>query len=153
MADIVSSAVRSRMMSGIQAKDTKPEILVRKALHAKGYRFRLHRKDLPGNPDITLAKFRTVIFVHGCFWHMHKGCKLARIPSSRTEFWTAKLRANAKRDETAESRLLALGWRVLTIWECYLKSTSPEVLQADLARWISGSEVSGDFNVLPTATA
>ena len=153
MADIVSSEVRSRMMSGIQAKDTKPEIVVRKALHAKGYRFRLHRKDLPGNPDITLAKFRTVILVHGCFWHMHKGCKLARIPSSRTEFWTAKLRANAMRDETAESRLLALGWRVLTIWECYLKSTSPEVLQADLARWISGSEVSGDFNVLPTATA
>ena len=153
MADIVSSAVRSRMMSGIQAKDTKPEILVRKALHAKGYRFRLHRKDLPGNPDITLAKFRTVILVHGCFWHMHKGCKLARIPSSRTEFWTAKLRANAMRDETAESRLLALGWRVLTIWECYLKSTSPEVLQADLARWISGNEVSGDFNDLPTATA
>lgn len=153
MADIVSSEVRSRMMSGIQAKDTKPEILVRKALHAKGYRFRLHRKDLPGNPDITLAKFRTVILVHGCFWHMHKGCKLARIPSSRTEFWTAKLRANAMRDETAESRLLALGWRVLTIWECYLKSASPEVLQTDLARWISGSEVSGDFNVLPTATA
>ena len=84
---------------------------------------------------------------------MHKGCKLARIPSSRTEFWTAKLRANAMRDETAESRLLALGWRVLTIWECYLKSTDPEVLQADLARWISGSEISGDFNVPPTATA
>lgn len=84
---------------------------------------------------------------------MHKRCKLARIPSTRTEFWSAKLLANAMRDQTAHSRLLALGWRVLTIWECYLRSTSPQVLQADLARWISGSEVSGDFNVRPTATA
>lgn len=82
---------------------------------------------------------------------MHKGCKLARIPSSNTDFWTAKLHANALRDETAHSRLLALGWRVLTIWECYLKSTSPDVLQDDLARWISGSEISGNFNFRPTA--
>jgi DNA mismatch endonuclease (patch repair protein) len=153
MADIVSSAVRSRMKSGIHARDTKSEILVRKALHAQGYRFRLHRKDLPGKPDVVLPRFRAVILVHGCFWHMHKGCKLARIPSTRTEFWSAKLHANAMRDETAHCRLLALGWRVLTIWECYLKSTSPEVLQADLVRWISGSEVSGDFNVWPPATA
>jgi len=152
MADIVSSAVRSRMMSGIQAIDTKPEILVRKALHTQGYRFRIHRKDLPGKPDIVLPRFRAVILVHGCFWHMHKSCKLARIPSTRTEFWSAKLHANAIRDQTAHSRLLALEWRVLTIWECYLKSTSPEVLQADLARWISASEVSGYFNAGPTAT-
>jgi len=153
MTDIVSSAVRSRMMSGIQARDTKPEILVRKALHAQGYRFRLHRKDLPGNPDIVLPRFRVAILVHGCFWHMHKGCKLARIPSTRTEFWSAKLLTNAMRDQTALSRLLAIGWRVLTIWECYLKSTSPEVLQADLACWISGSKVSGDFNFRTPATA
>ena len=152
MADIVSSALRSRMMSGIQARDTKPEILVRKALHTQGYRFRIHRKDLPGKPDIVLPRFRAVIPVHGCFWHMHKSCKLARILSTRTEFWSAKLHANAIRDQTAHSRLLALEWRVLTIWECYLKSTSPEVLQADLARWISASEVSGYFNVGPTAT-
>ena len=101
MADIVSSVIRSRMMSGIQARDTKPEILVRKSLHAQGYRFRLHRKDLPGKPDINLPRLRTVILVHGCFWHMHMSCKLARIPSRRTEFWTAKLRANALRDVTA----------------------------------------------------
>jgi DNA mismatch endonuclease (patch repair protein) len=151
MADIVSSPVRSRMMSGIQARDTKPEILVRKALHAQGCRFRLHRKDLPGKPDIVLPRYRTVILVHGCLWHVHKGCKLGRIPSTRKDFWTAKLQANAMRDQTAHTRLLALGWRVLTIWECYLKSTSPEVLQADLACWISGSVVSGDFNVRPTA--
>lgn len=153
MADIVSSAVRSRMMSRIRARDTKPEILVRKALHAQGYRFRLHRKDLPGKPDIVLPRFRAAILVHGCFWHMHEGCTLARIPSTRTEFWSAKLYANAMRDQTAYSRLLALGWRVLTIWECYLKSTSPEILQADLVRWISGRKVSGDFNVRPPATA
>jgi DNA mismatch endonuclease, patch repair protein len=109
MTDIVSSAVCSRMMSGIQARDTKPEILVRKALHAQGYRFRLHRKDLPGKPDIVLPRSSAVILVHGCFWHMHKGCKLARIPSTRTEFWSAKLHANAMRDQTAHSRLLALG--------------------------------------------
>ena len=153
MTDIVSNAVRRRMMAGIQARDTKPEILVRKALHSQGYRFRLHRKDLPGKPDIVLPRFRAVILVHGCFWHMHMGCKLARIPSTRTEFWSAKLHVNAMRDQTSHSRLLALGWRVLTIWECYLRSTSPQVLQADLARWISGREISGDFNVPPTATA
>lgn len=153
MADIVSSALRSRMMSGIQARDTKPEIMVRKALHAQGYRFRLYRKDLPGKPDIVLPRFRVAILVHGCFWHMHKGCKLARIPSTRTQFWSAKLHTNAIRDQIAHSRLLAIGWRVLTVWECYLKSTSPEVLQADLVRWISGSKVSGDFNDQPPATA
>lgn len=134
------------MMAGIKAKDTRPEILVRKALHAGGFRFRLHRKDLPGKPDITLPKYMTVILVHGCFWHMHKGCKRARIPSTRKDFWTSKLEANARRDEVAQSSLLAQGWRVLTIWECYLKTTSPELLQVDLARWITGSELSGNFN-------
>lgn len=146
MVDIVSSKERSKMMAGIKAKDTRPEILVRKALHAGGFRFRLHRKDLPGKPDITLPKYMTVILVHGCFWHMHKGCKRARIPSTRKDFWTSKLEANARRDEVAQSSLLAQGWRVLTIWECYLKTTSPELLQVDLARWITGSELSGNFN-------
>lgn len=153
MTDIVSSAVRSRMMSGIQAKDTKPEILDRKALHAKGYRFRLHRKDLPGKPDIVMPRYSAVILVHGCFCRMLKGCKLARIPSTRTDFWSAKQHANAMRNQTSHSRLLILGWRVLTIWKCYLRTTSAEVLQADQTRWISGSMVSGDFNVRPTATA
>ena len=151
MADIVSSAVRSRMMAGIKAKDTKPEILVRKALHAQGYRFRLHRKDLPGKPDIVLPGFKTVIFVHGCFWHHHKGCKLALLPSTRREFWTAKLEANAMRDVSAHCRLLALEWRVLTIWECYLKSVSRDALQTDLTHWILGVETSGVFTGRPIA--
>jgi DNA mismatch endonuclease (patch repair protein) len=146
MADIVPSAVRSRMMSGIHSKDTKAEIVVRKALLAQGFRFRLYRKELPGKPDITLPKYKTVILVHGCFWHLHKGCKLSRIPSTRTAFWLAKLRANSRRDEITCSKLHALGWRVLTLWECYLKSTHPEMLKSDLARWILGNELSGEFN-------
>jgi len=151
MVDIVSTAVRSKMMSRIRTKNTKPEILVRKALHARGYRFRLHREGLPGKPDIVLPKFKTVIFVHGCFWHMHKDCKLARIPSTRKGFWTAKLQANAIRDISTHHKLLALGWRVLTIWECYLRSVSRDVLQADLTHWISGAGASGDFSARPTA--
>ena len=90
MVDIVSPAVRSRMMAGIQGKNTRPEVWVRKTLHAAGYRFRLHRRDLPGAPDIVLPGRKIAIFVHGCFWHMHGGCRLAKLPSTRTEFWQAK---------------------------------------------------------------
>lgn len=118
MADIVSPEKRSAMMSGIRGKDTKPEIIVRRLLHRLGYRFRLHRKDLPGRPDIVLPKRRTVIFVNGCYWHGHEDCHLYRPPKSRTEFWTNKIEGNQARDQRNYSALEDAGWKVVVIWEC-----------------------------------
>ncbi|MDP3803405.1 very short patch repair endonuclease [Brevundimonas sp.] len=122
MADVVDPATRSRMMSGIRGKNTKPELLIRKALHARGFRYRLHC-DLPGKPDICLPKHRAVILVHGCFWHGH-GCHLFKWPSTRPEFWRGKIERNREVDCVAEERLSAAGWRVATIWECALKGKS-----------------------------
>ena len=118
MADRMSKEARSRVMSRIRKTDTKPELRVRSLLHWMGYRFRLHRRDLPGTPDIVLPKHRAVIFVHGCFWHQHPGCKLAKVPKSRLDYWGPKLRRNVERHERAVSELTARGWRTLTIWEC-----------------------------------
>lgn len=126
MMDIVSPSKRSQMMSGIRGKGTKPEMRVRKVLHAAGYRFRLHRKDLPGTPDVVLPRHRLAIFVHGCFWHAHQGCSLAKIPSTRTEFWSEKLLKNVRRDAVAVERLHAGGWRVLVVWECFLRHTKDD---------------------------
>jgi DNA mismatch endonuclease, patch repair protein len=117
MADIVDAATRSRMMSGIQSKNTKPEILIRKALHARGFRYSLHSKQLPGKPDIVMPKWRVVIFVHGCFWHWH-GCPLSKLPTSNTDFWQQKLTANQRRDEQVKQELVKQGWRTATVWEC-----------------------------------
>lgn len=108
-------------MSLIRGKDTGPEMKVRSLLHQMGYRFRLHRKDLPGKPDIVLPKYRTVILVHGCFWHRHDGCKYAYHPKSRTEFWENKFQETQERDLKKEKALEASGWRVLVVWECELK--------------------------------
>jgi DNA mismatch endonuclease (patch repair protein) len=150
MTDIVSAEKRSAMMAGIKGKNTKPEMTVRKALFAQGFRFRLHYKKLPGNPDIVLPKHQVAIFVHGCFWHMHSNCKLSKIPSSRPEFWISKLKANASRDKQATSQLLQLGWRVLVIWECHLKSTANvERLQISLSNWIRGQSAYGVMSELP----
>lgn len=121
MVDIVDVETRSRMMSGIRGKNTKPELIVRKYLHACGYRFRLHRKDLPGKPDLVLPKYNLAIFVHGCFWHRHSGCFYATSPSTRSEFWEKKLGGNVLRDELHVMQLRAIGWRVLIIWECGLR--------------------------------
>jgi len=117
------SEQRSRNMSAIKSKNTKPEIAVRKLLHSMGYRFRLHRKDLPGSPDIVLPKYKTVIFVHGCFWHRHENCKYASIPKTRKEFWESKFKANVKRDKEIQEKIKNIGWKSVVIWECELKST------------------------------
>lgn len=121
MTDIVDAVTRSRMMSGIRGKHTQPEMAVRRYLHLSGYRFRLHKKDLPGRPDLVLPKFKLVIFVHGCFWHRHAGCFYATNPAARKEFWRSKLEGNAERDAMNVALLLALGWRVMIVWECGLK--------------------------------
>lgn len=120
MADVVDAATRSRMMAGIRGKDTRPEMILRRGLHARGFRFRLHDRRLPGSPDLVFPGRRSAVFVHGCFWHGH-ACPLFRLPATRQEFWRAKIEGNAARDEAAEAALLAEGWRVLTIWECALK--------------------------------
>ena len=124
MVDVVSSEKRSQMMAGITGKNTKPEILVRKILHRMGYRFRLHKKSLPGKPDIVLPRYKIVIFVQGCFWHGHENCHLFRLPKSRTEFWEAKIAGNKVRDEKVLTELSQLGYRILEVWECSLKGKS-----------------------------
>lgn len=121
MADVHNIATRSYNMSQIKGKDTKPEMLVRKYLYAHGIRYRLHNKNLPGKPDLTLTKFQTVIFVNGCFWHGHKGCKYFALPRTRTEWWKEKIEETIKRDNNAMIDLKKLGWKSLIIWECKLK--------------------------------
>ena len=141
MVDIVDKETRSRMMSGIRGKNTKPEIIVRKALHAAGYRFRLHCKDLPGKPDIVLPKYRTVIFVHGCFWHGHM-CKKFKWPKTRQKFWREKIEGNIERDKKAIAELEKLGWRVKVIWECDLSSFDAQTLKSLIAPVATNSSMS-----------
>lgn len=129
--DNLSPAQRKRTMSAVRSSDTKPEIVVRRLLYRMGYRFRLHRKDLPGVPDIVLPKFKTVILVHGCFWHQHSECKHARRPTSRREYWDPKLDKNVERDVRNRLALESLGWKVLVIWEC--KTRDLEKLKANLS--------------------
>ncbi len=129
-------------MAGISGKNTKPELMVRKGLHALGFRFRLHAKDIPGKPDLVLKKYRAAIFVHGCFWHGHD-CHLFKIPSTRPEFWKAKFNRNQQRDQEVKSQLLEGGWRRLVIWECALKGKTRldfDALMQNVARWLKGNE-------------
>lgn len=124
MADKLSSTQRKYCMSRIRGKNTKPEILVRKGLHARGFRFRLHNKKLPGSPDIMLPKYGVAIMVNGCFWHGHKGCRYATKPKTNVEFWETKIARNRHRDEVTNAHLEALGWHVITVWECELRGKS-----------------------------
>jgi DNA mismatch endonuclease (patch repair protein) len=127
MADKLTAEHRSWNMSRIRSTNTAPEKLVRSMLHRMGYRFSLHRKDLPGRPDIVMPKHNTVIFVHGCFWHRHSGCNQGRIPATRREFWEKKLTGNAERDKQHQRELRKLGWRVITVWECEVERSGPKV--------------------------
>ena len=124
MSDTLSQTQRSYNMSRIRGKNTKPEILVRKGLHARGFRFRLHNKKLPGSPDIVLPKYGVAIMVNGCFWHGHKGCRYATKPKTNVEFWEIKIARNRHRDEVTNAHLEALGWHVITVWECELRGKS-----------------------------
>jgi len=127
MADIVDAATRSRMMSGIRGRDTLPERTLRSALFSRGLRYRLHRRDLPGRPDMVFPRYRAVVFVHGCFWHQHPGCRFSTRPGTNVRFWSEKLAANTARDATHIDQLLALGWRVGVVWECELRANSESV--------------------------
>lgn len=122
MVDFLSPEQRSERMSRIPSKDTSPELALRRALHALGLRFRVHDKRLPGKPDIVLPRYRTVVLVHGCFWHRHAGCDIATTPKSNTPFWQAKFDRNVRRDQKNAAALEGLGWRVIVIWECELGS-------------------------------
>jgi DNA mismatch endonuclease (patch repair protein) len=137
MADVHSKEIRSYNMSRIKGKNTKPEMLVRKFLHANGYRYKLHDKSLPGKPDIVLPKYKTVIFVHGCFWHGHNNCKYYVVPKTRTDWWLNKLSGNIANDAKAIKALKKDGWKIITIWECNLKSAKVERTLNTLLKKIS----------------
>ncbi len=141
VADIVSPETRSRMMAGIRGKDTKPEMILRKALHSRGLRYRLHARHVPGRPDLVFAKYRAVIFVHGCFWHRHKGCRYATTPATRLDFWKRKFAANVKRDQDVRYALMSNGWRVATVWECALRKPDlvPVAVQS-IVSWLNSEE-------------
>lgn len=142
MTDIVNKQTRSRMMAGIKGKDTKPELVLRRALHARGFRYRLHSKNVPGRPDLVFPKHHAIIFMHGCFWHRHEGCRYTTTPSTRPEFWQAKFRANVARDETVLGMLLEEGWRVATVWECALRRPDQVNATADLlSAWLRSNEL------------
>ena len=146
MADVVSPADRSRMMAGIKGKNSQPEHLVRRLLFASGYRFRLHRRDLPGTPDILMPGRKIAIFVHGCFWHIHQRCRYSKMPSTRPDFWKAKLEANVERDRRAVEKLQAMGWRVLCVWECATRDAETAAgLQIAMLSWIESSEPLGEI--------
>lgn len=139
MVDVVDRATRSRMMSGIRARNTKPEIMIRSLLHRHGFRFRLHVRDLPGNPDIVLPRYHAVIFVHGCFWHGHD-CPLFKWPSTRPDFWRDKIGRNRANDHKASEALLVSGWRVGIVWECAIRGAdkNTEGIAQNLADWLLG---------------
>ena len=149
MADVVDRATRSRMMAGIRGKDTQPELAIRRGLHARGFRFRLHDSRLPGKPDLVFPVRRAVIFVHGCFWHCHQ-CHLFRWPSTRIDFWRAKILRNREKDLETRAALEAGGWRHLVIWECALKGRGRrpvETILSSATAWLLSSkrkaEISG----------
>ena len=134
MPDVHDQATRSYNMSRIRARDTAPEWIVRRFLHARGFRYKLHDRSLPGTPDLVLPKYRTVIFIHGCFWHGHADCKYFVVPKTRTDFWMGKIMTNMSNDQLAVQRLRRQGWKVITIWECRLK---PKLVRQTLAKLLT----------------
>jgi len=142
MADIVDPSTRSRMMSAIRSKDTVPELIIRRGLHAKGLRYRLHAKDLPGKPDLVFPRHGAIVMVHGCFWHGHD-CPYFKLPATRRHFWQDKIEGNRRRDRKAASALIHQGWRVLTVWECALRGAprnEQDKVIDQVARWIESGD-------------
>lgn len=137
MTDVFSVEKRSEIMSKIRATNTKPELLVRKYLFARGFRFRIHQKDLPGKPDIVLKKYNTIIFVHGCFWHGHNNCKMFKMPKSNLDYWQPKILANIKNDLKNRKALRKLGWKVLTVWECQLNKNLTDITLKNVSKHLT----------------
>lgn len=151
MADVLTPEQRRLNMSRIRGKDTKPELLLRHGLHARGLRYRLHRKDLPGRPDIMFPRYRAVILVHGCFWHGHD-CPLFKLPATRREFWAAKIEGNKARDARDIASLISAGWRVLVVWECVLKGPRRRPIETVLdgiVSWLHFGDDAGTFQSRP----
>lgn len=140
MSDVLTKEQRHRCMSNVKSKNTKPEILVRKFLFSNGYRYRVNRKDLPGKPDIVLPKYKTVIFINGCFWHGHQDCKYATIPATNHDFWLAKINGNVERDKLTREKLIQLGWKVIDIWQCQLKPHEKETTLNQLISILSNEK-------------
>jgi DNA mismatch endonuclease (patch repair protein) len=141
MVDRLTPTRRSALMARVRSRDTGPELFVRRVAHRLGYRFRLHQRDLPGTPDLVFPRLRSVIFVHGCFWHRHRNCKKSSTPGTRVAFWMEKFSRNIKRDAAARRALWRNGWRVLTIWECQLKR--PVSIESKIAKFLASSSVQG----------
>lgn len=140
MTDIVDQVTRSRMMAGIKGKNSRPEMLLRRGLHQRGFRFRLHVAGLPGHPDLFLRKYHAVIFVHGCYWHRHENCRFATTPKSREEFWFPKFKTTVERDTRNQKMLKEKGWRVAIIWECALRPTQAGITIDTVAKWLKTNE-------------
>lgn len=138
--DKKTPAERSANMSAVKNKNTRPELFVRSIMHKSGYRYSLHRPDLPGKPDLVLPKYNTVIFVNGCFWHSHKNCKKAELPKSNVDFWRQKIQSNVERDKKNYSDLLELGWRVLVIWSCSCQKKEVHLLFSQIKEFLEGNE-------------
>ncbi|TKD13784.1 DNA mismatch endonuclease Vsr [Rhodobacter capsulatus] len=143
MVDVVDKQTRSRMMSGIKGANTKPELLLRRALHARGFRFRTHDPRLPGRPDIVLPKWRVVIEVRGCFWHRHERCPKASTPATNIDFWQTKFQSNVARDKANLDALLAAGWRVLVVWECAIGRLVPEHILDEVTDFVTDAPHNG----------
>lgn len=147
MTDIVSREVRSRIMSSVRGTNTKPELVLRRGLHRRGFRYRLHDRKLPGSPDLVFRKYRAVIFVNGCFWHGHD-CHLFRWPQSREAFWKDKITSNMERDRNSRTKLLEQGWRICRVWECVLKGKQRQPSETVVDRctvWLAGTQTETDI--------
>lgn len=147
--DVVDKATRSRMMSGIRSKNTRPEVFLRKGLHALGFRFRLHVKEIPGKPDIALPKYKALIIVHGCFWHGHD-CHYFKLPKTRTEFWRTKIDSNKNRDIVTQQKQHEMGWRTLVVWECAIRANQKQGALLNTVKlaadWLNSSSTSAVIN-------
>ena len=149
MPDIVDRATRSRMMAAVGTRNTGPEVVLRRTLHARGLRFRLHDRTLPGTPDLVFRRFGAVCFVHGCFWHRHHGCPHSTTPATREEYWQAKFRANMERDTRNQQKLLESGWRVAIVWECALRGQGHLETAVKLDRWLRGGHRTFETSLSP----
>lgn len=146
MPDIVDAPTRSRMMSGIRGQNTKPELLIRKALHALGFRYRIHTRNVPGRPDLVLPRYKAAIFINGCFWHGHD-CALFRLPDTRRDFWREKIARNVRRDALVRDQVIAAGWRHLTVWECAIRGRQKIGIEQTIkriVRWLKAPAKSAE---------